>query len=306
MKPTMFYIGIDGGGTKCRARLRAVAPSGVTGDGALLGEGIGGSANIRLGLDLIWTHILDAIDGALAQAHLTRAIFSDTSLGLGLAGITTGADCERTIAAGPRFAFANAATDAHAACLGAFSGRDGAIMITGTGSAGYAWVGGRGHAVGGWGFEVNDDASAAVLGREAIRAALHGFDGLAPHTAFTRAVMAHFGGHPSDVVKWVTVARPGDYGTLAPMIMSHAADGDLIAVGIVERAAQDLGKYLARLNEIGAPKICLVGGMADVLTPWLAPWTRSVLAVPEHDAIEGAILLAQGAPNGMDVEAVMS
>ncbi|OYW79888.1 MAG: ATPase, partial [Asticcacaulis sp. 32-58-5] len=300
MKPTAFYIGIDGGGTKCRARLRGAAVSTHVGEGALLGECVGGSANIRLGLDLIWSHILEAIDGALAQAHLTRAIFSDTSIGLGLAGITTAADCERTIAAGPRFAFANAATDAHAACLGAFSGRDGAIMITGTGSAGYAWVDGRGHAVGGWGFEVNDDASAAVLGREAIRAALHGYDGLEPHTAFTRAVMAHFGGHPSDVVKWVTHARPADYGTLAPMLMSHAAEGDQIAVGIVERAAHDLGKYLTRLNELGAPKICLVGGMSDALVPWLAPWTRTVLAEPEHDAIEGALLLAHGASNGLN------
>ncbi|MFT3996767.1 MAG: BadF/BadG/BcrA/BcrD ATPase family protein [Asticcacaulis sp.] len=287
-----YFLGIDGGGSNCRARLRDA-------DGRLIGEGISGSANIRLGLDLIWGHIMEATDQALTKGGLNREALSHTAIGLGLAGITSAADAERTVAAGPRFAFASAGTDAHAAVLGAFSGRDGAILITGTGSAGYAWVKGEGHAVGGWGFEVSDDGSAAALGRDALRVSLHAHDGLAPRSAFTQAVMARFGGHPSGVVAWVTEARPKDYGTLAPLILSHAQGGDPVAVSLVERAAQNLGRYMRRLNELGAPKICLVGGMAEVLTPWLAPWTRPVLAEAEHDAIEGALLMAHGAGNGL-------
>ncbi|MGA9657666.1 MAG: BadF/BadG/BcrA/BcrD ATPase family protein [Asticcacaulis sp.] len=292
-----YFIGIDGGGTKCRARLRGVPQDGQLGE--LLGEGMGGPANIRIGLDLAWGHILEAIDGALAQARLNRSVFSETALGLGLAGITSARDVQMTIQAGLAFGYAQAASDAHAACLGAFSGRNGAIMITGTGSAGYAWVEGVGHAVGGWGFEINDDGSAASLGRSAIRAAVHGFDGLTTHTAFTRAVMAHFGGHPADIVAWVNQAGPSDFGTLAPIVMQYAGEGDAVAVELVEASAQDIGRYLARLHALGAPKLCLVGGMAESLMPWLAPWTRTILTTPEHDAVEGAIMLAHGAPNGM-------
>ncbi|MDE1150555.1 MAG: BadF/BadG/BcrA/BcrD ATPase family protein [Azospirillaceae bacterium] len=75
----LYFLGIDGGGTKCRARLRDAR-------GALLGEGLGGPANIRLGLDLAWGSILDAADGALAQAGLDRDALDQTHAGLGLAG----------------------------------------------------------------------------------------------------------------------------------------------------------------------------------------------------------------------------
>jgi len=287
-----YYLGIDGGGTKCRARLQSA-------DGQLLGEALGGPANIRLGLEVVWPNMLDAMDVALSQAGLDRRVFPRLAVGLGLAGITTAEDVTLTLRAGPDFGFITAATDAHIACLGAFSGRNGAIMISGTGSAGYAWVDGQGHAIGGWGFEVNDDGSAAVLGREAVAAALHGHDGLGPHTDFTRALMAHFGGLPSDVVHWATQARPRDYGALAPLIAEYAHKGDPVASDLLRKAANDLGLYLRRLHDLSGTPVCLVGGMADVLTPWLTPDARALLQAPEQDALSGALLLAHGAANGL-------
>ncbi len=290
--PPVIYAGVDGGGTHCRVRLRDT-------DGRVLGEAEGGPANIRLGLNLVWANILSALDQALTQAGQSPVSWDKISIGLGLAGIADTSDVERTIKAGPRFARIDAATDAHTACLGAFSGRDGGLLIAGTGSAAYAWVGGKGHPVGGWGFEVCDDGSAASLGRESIRSALQGWDGLAPETDFTRAVILHFGGHPADIVHWVTTAKPRDYGQLAPLTMKYADDGDAIAVGLVQQSAHDLGRYIARLHEIGATKVCLVGGMAKPFGPWLSPWTNSVLAEPEHDALDGAILMAHGRDNGI-------
>ena len=287
-----LFAGVDGGGTKCRVRLRDAG-------GALLGEAEGGSGNVRLGLDLVWSNIIAALDEVLAQAGLDRTAYGRMSLGLGLAGISRADDADATIAAGPKFGRCDAASDAHTACLGAFSGRDGGILISGTGSAAYAWVGGLSYQVGGWGFEVCDNGSAADLGRSAIRKALTCYDGLAPETEFTRALIARFGGQPADVVHWVTTAKPRDYGSLAPMIMSHAQTGDVVAVALVERSAHDLGRYIARLHEIGARKVCLVGGMAPVFMPWLSSWARSVLAEPEHDALEGAIMLAHGQDNGL-------
>ncbi len=43
-------------------------------------------------------------------------------------------------------------TDAHAACIGAHNGADGAIIIIGTGVVGYQTQNGEGVQVGGWGF----------------------------------------------------------------------------------------------------------------------------------------------------------
>ncbi len=291
-KTPSLYVGVDGGGTHCRVRLRDAA-------GALLGEAEGGPANIRLGLNLAWGNILGALDKALSQAQRPSTSWDEISIGLGLAGIADAGDIEKTLKAGPRFARADAATDAHTACLGAFSGRDGGLLIAGTGSAAYAWVAGRGYPVGGWGFEVCDDGSAASLGREAIRAALHGWDGLAPVSDFTRAVISHFGGHPAEIVHWVTTAKPRDFGQIAPLTMKYADEGDAIAVQLVQQSATDLGRYIARLHELGCAKVCLVGGMAKPFGPWLSPWTHSILAEPEHDALEGGLLMAHGAENGI-------
>ena len=288
-----YFIGIDGGGTQCRARL-------TTPDGTVIGEGFGGPTNIRLGLGPVWEHWMKAVDQCLGLANLERDILSDTAIGLGLAGITSPEDCLNTIKAGPQFSQSRVAPDAHVACRGAVSGKDGAILITGTGSVGYAYLGGKGHYVGGWGFEVSDDGSAASLGREALHASLAAFDGMAPQSPFTRAMLDSFGGHPSGIVHWVTSAKPKDYGSLAPMIMAHADDGDPVAVALVQHVAVDVGRYISRLHELGAGKICLIGGMAKSLQRWLSPWTHVLLAHPDNDAVTGALILAHGAGTGFE------
>ncbi|MBB6251155.1 BadF/BadG/BcrA/BcrD ATPase family protein [Nitrospirillum iridis] len=281
-----FYLGVDGGGTKCRARLR-------TADGLLLGEGLGGPANIRLGLDRAWSSILDAIQKALAQAGLDASAFARLHVGMGLAGIVTPADRVRTRATAPTFASLSTETDAHTACLGAFSGRDGAILIAGTGSAGYALINGQGHAVGGWGFEVSDEGSGASIGREAIRVALRAHDNLSPETGLTRQVRQRLGGSPAAIIAWVNDAGPADYGHLAPDVLAHAAQGDAVACAILAKAAKELEVYIRHLHALGAPHLCLMGGLSTPLTPWLSPWARSLLVEPEGDALEGALLMAR-------------
>lgn len=281
-----YLIGVDGGGTTARARLCDAA-------GAPLGEGAGGPGNIRLGLKTAWANIATAIDGALAAAGLSRAIFARTSIALGLAGIVDAADAAATVSAGPAFGRAVAVSDAHIACLGAFAGQDGAILITGTGSAAHAVVDGIGRPVFGWGFEVDDKGSAAALGRNAISAALEAHDGLVPESALTRAVREAIGGTPGAMVQWITAARPNDYGTIAPMVFAAAREGDVVAVSLVRRSAADLERMIARLVDIGAHQVCLMGGMAPHIEPWLARAARDRLTVPEDDAIAGAFQLAR-------------
>lgn len=288
-----YLIGVDGGGTSARARLYDAG-------GNALGEGVGGPGNIRLGLAIAWANIATAIDGALAAAGLSRAIFAQTSIALGLAGIVDKADADATVSAGPDFQRAAAVSDAHIACLGAFAGGDGAILITGTGSAAYAIVGGIGRSIFGWGFEVDDKGSAAALGRSAITAALDALDGLAPETALTRDVRDRIGGSAGAIVQWITAAQPKDYGTIAPMIFAAAGAGDAIGLSLVRRSAADLERMIARLTELGARQVCLMGGMAPHIAPWLADAARDILTPPKHDAVTGAFLLARGPINEDD------
>ncbi len=282
-----FYLGVDGGGTRCRARLR-------DNKGHILGEAESGPANIRLGLDLSWTNIMLAIDKVLAKAGLTREILPQTAVGLGLAGVVTPADCARTLKAAPNVTFGalRAAADYHVACLGAFEGRDGGIQIAGTGSSGYAIIDGRGHPVGGWGFVLSEKGSAAALGRDAVNAALRAHDGLAPTSAFTQALLVHFG-HPAAIIDWSETACPSDYGALSPIVFDHARQRDAIAIGLIEETAADIDTFIAHQIGLGAPRVCLVGGLAPHIRPWLTDTTLAVLAEPATDILDGAILLAR-------------
>lgn len=289
MTAIRYLIGVDGGGTGCRARIRDASADNI------LGEGFGGPGNVRLGMDVAWSNILTAIDGALDVAGLGRAALSDCAVGLGLAGIVDSKSGAEAAAVGPRCAVVEAVSDAHVACLGAFDGQDGAILITGTGSAGHAVIGGCGVPMFGWGFEVGDRGSAAALGRSAITVAIDGHDGLAPTSAFTRAVLAAIGGARDRVINWITAARPRDYGSLAPLVLEFAAHGDPIALALVRQSAADLEAMMARLLELGSDRLCLVGGMADHISQWLSPWARSVIVPAAKDAVDGAILLARQA-----------
>jgi len=282
-----FYLGVDGGGTHCRVRLE-------TAEGKCVAESGGGPANVRLGQQQVWGHILAAIDAALQTAGLGREILKATSAGFGLAGVLKPQDHDYLSTQAGLFRTLAISSDCHTACLGAFDGRDGGIQIVGTGSSGYAIVGGIGYPRGGWGFYLAEKASGAALGRDAIRAALEAYDGLAPGSALTEAVMARFG-EPVAVVDWSDTALPRDYAAFAPLVFEYAGRDDAVAVSLLRALAADCSRYMQALTRLGAPRLCLLGGLADQLKPWLPQALAVELAEPAGDALSGAIWLARGA-----------
>jgi len=89
--PAPLFIGIDGGGTHCRARL-------VDATGKTLGEGQGGPSNARLDSRLVMHSILTASRGAAIAAGLAEPDLARAHAGFGLAGGAQKADCARLIA----------------------------------------------------------------------------------------------------------------------------------------------------------------------------------------------------------------
>ncbi|MFC7396676.1 BadF/BadG/BcrA/BcrD ATPase family protein [Chelatococcus sp. GCM10030263] len=286
-----LFLGIDGGGTQCRARIRDVA-------GRLLGEGRGGPANIRLGAATAMQSILMAAREALAGAGLGEADLARLNAGLGLAGAAQTSARERMAAEPHPFASVAIDTDAYAAWLGATQGADGAILIVGTGSCGFAVVGGERNSVGGWGAVVSDGGSGAVIGREGIRRAVLAFDGLGEASALTDALLAEFGGHPEPIVDWADQAKPADFGRFTPLILEHAERRDAVARAIIREAAAAIEAIACRLLALGAPTIALIGGLADPLRPWLSAAVQARLVAPAADALDGAILMARGNAGG--------
>ena len=101
-----LFLGIDGGGTKCRARLRDA-------EGKLLGEGSGGPSNIRLDPDLVWTSILTACREALSQAGLPEDDLGRVRAGMGAAGAGQRSAVARLLSRQHPFASFVIDTDAH-------------------------------------------------------------------------------------------------------------------------------------------------------------------------------------------------
>jgi glucosamine kinase len=286
-----LFIGVDGGGSRSRVRLRDAS-------GRLLGEGTAGAGNARL-RQSAFNEVMTACREAMAAAGLADADFGRIHAGFGLAGTQQDSDRQSVLDWPHPFASLAVDTDAYAAWLGAFGGRDGAILILGTGSAGTAIVKGERLNVGGWGADIADEGSGMAIGRTAIRRALWALEGMAPLTPLAEDVLAEFDRSPQNAVIWAGTATPGDYARFAPRVFDHAEKRDRLAVPILLEAAADAARLINRLLDLGAPKIAMIGGVFPRILPWLPPVLRPCLVEPEADAADGAILMAKRALQGI-------
>lgn len=286
--PEPVFLGIDGGGTNCRARIR-------DNFSAFLGEGSGGPANVLLESSLVMESILTASRAAVLDAGLGLSALEGAHAGFGLAGAGIKSAVTRLLAEPHPFLSVAVETDAYAAWLGAHGGADGAILILGTGSCGLAVVGGRQFYVSGWGAQISDEASGAMIGQEALRRTLWAYDGRAEASPLSRAILSRFRESAEEIVGFAANARPADYGRFVPLVLEHAASRDPLALALVSEAAADAARMITRLLDTGAPALCLLGGLAGVLEAWLPPPLRERLTLPQGDAMDGAILMARQA-----------
>jgi glucosamine kinase len=259
----------------------------------VLGTGIAGAAALRFGIERSLAAVTTACHAALDEAGLPREALKDITAGVGLAGVGRKGMLEQLIAQPHPFRAVTYVNDATIACLGAHAGRDGGIVIVGTGSVGFAVVEGREIRVGGYGFPISDEGSGADLGLHAIKLSLRAYDERNPATDFTREVMARFRDDPFEAVAWMDKATATDYASFAPLVMRHADNGDPVARKVVRDAAEQIDELVRRLVECGAPKIALLGGLASPIQLWLAPDVQRRLAPVEGDAVDGALLLAR-------------
>jgi glucosamine kinase len=281
-----LYLGVDGGATHCRARLRDA-------DGTLLAEASGAAANIHVDFAAAVNAMHAAVDEVLAKAALHDVHRATITLGFGLAGFKQGSDQTRVAGAFHGFRLVCAANDATTACIGAHAGADGGLVIAGTGSAAIARVGGKETIIGGRGFALGDDGSGSHIGLEALRSAMRAHDRLAPASALTADILSEFG-DPVAMMNWALQAKPGDFGAFAPRVFEHVAARDPIALKIASKAARAIGALTRGVLALGAERVALVGGVGEALRPYFEPDIAARLSPPLYDPTDGAILFAGG------------
>lgn len=279
----VLYLGVDGGGTGCRA---AVADA----DGQILGVANAGPANITSDPDTARDNILSAAFGALSLAFGpdTAAIeLPRLHAGLGLAGANAAGAAGRLRLALP-FQSIRIESDAVAAAKGALGADDGIVAALGTGSVFAVQQQGEVRCFGGWGLVLGDEGSGAHLGRAALSLALRAVDGLVPMTPFLKDLLADHGG-PASVVSFAHTARPADFARLAPRIL---ASDDSAAQSLWQQSLADVTAILGHLRKDAPFAVTFIGGLGSV-------YAAALPQIPQRaargSALDGALLLAREA-----------
>lgn len=271
-----IFLGIDGGGTGCRAALADAR-------GRLLGQGQGGAANINTDVDGAAASILHATAEAIAD----RAIDPHGLVAvLGLAGGSMQGAVRRLTAILP-FARLRIVNDGITAARGALGNRDGVLAAMGTGSVFAVQRGGQIRQVGGRGFLMGDQGSGAVLGRALLAQAMRAGDGLAPMTPLLRNLLEEFGGIEG-IIGFGNRAHPGDFARLAPRMVTS---DDPAARAILKAARDDLLDILTTLRGAEDLPVTFTGGLGPHYSAALAD------ALPQRAAqgtgLDGALAMAQ-------------
>lgn len=277
-----LHLGLDGGGSGCRALLWR---------GAVIGAGSAGPANASSDPEGAAANLRAAAEAAARDAGLPPAAL-DAAIGhAGVAGVQSPAQAAWLAARLPgRCRVTEDRDTAVAGALGATG--DGAVAAIGTGSFVALRRDGVLRAAGGWGLALSDNASGGWLGREALAATLAGCDGTGPRSDLTAALLARFGA-AQDIAAFAATARPADYAALAPEIVAAAQAGDAVATALIARGADWIEAALAALGHRDEP-ICLTGGLAPCYRAALDRPGRRFMA-PIGTPLDGALALARSA-----------
>ena len=284
-----YAVGVDGGGSHCRAII-------VDQNNTIVGRGEGGPANAYQNIELAKRSIINAVDSALRD--MGAAVDKSFVLAMGLAGLNV-SSVKRQLIQWPNPWQAQGAhtfytTDLHIAHLGAHAGADGAVIVVGTGSCAYASVNGLCHSIGGHGFPCGDKAGGAWFGLRAVQQVLLSADALAPPSCLTRALCDYF--QITDVlllVEKLSGAGQHEYAKLAPLVFNAADVGDELALTLLVEAADYIQALIIKLQDVGAKRISLLGGIAQRLSLVLASEFREYLSPALESPMQGAVRFAR-------------
>ncbi len=285
-KTNYLYMGIDGGGTKCKVCIQDA-------EGNTLGTGLCGSANPAYGMDVVSESILNATKQALAEADLNESDMSRLIVGAGLGGLHL-PRYQKLAESWPHpFKEIYFTNDVITATLGAHNGQDGGLIIVGTGFSASGVVNGIEHNIGGFGFALGETCSGYWIGHEAIQCVLRAYDNLGPQTLISQLLTKHLGGEGYELAEKVSHFSVKDFAALAPLVFKAQEQEDAIAQGIIEQSCQFTTLVANQLIEKGCCRVSLIGGIATQLASRLPKDIRKMLVEPIYQPEIGAILYAK-------------
>jgi glucosamine kinase len=184
-------------------------------------------------------------------------------------------------------------SDLHTACLGAHEGKEGAVIVVGTGSCGFSSVNGDTLNLGGHGFLMGDQGSGAWVGLEAIKAVLLAMDDLGPQTLLSRSLAQHLDCEGLAMVEEMTGMPSRNYAKIAPLVFTAAEQEDSVALNILKEAGLYISALANKLLATNPQRLSMIGGVSMRLLPWLDEAIVAQVVDPIEQPEFGAIHFAK-------------
>lgn len=270
-----YYLGLDGGGTGCRAVL-------TDADGRVLGRGEGGPANINSDRDGAFAAIMST-----AMAALGGREPKSVAACLGLAGANISGARNWL---GPMLPFGKVRVvhDAVTAVAGALGEADGIVAAMGTGSVFSRQLGGEVVSIGGWGPVLGDEASGAWVGKRFLSLVLRAEDGLEAATPLTKAALRALDG-VQGIVTFARTATGADFARQARNVFEQADDP--AAEQVIAEATEHVVRAIEKLQPERRLPVTFTGGLGPIYANRLIDtWDqRPARGTP----LDGAVLLSR-------------
>ena len=286
----MYYIGIDGGGTKS---------IGILSDGKkILSEVMLTSSNPK---DIGIERAAELICSLIRQL-LPKNMNEEVSVFAGIAGAGSCSDelCALLLKEFPSFNI-RVGTDADNLVALCLDKKDGCVIVCGTGSVAYVQNDERIHRVGGWGYLLDSGGSGYDIGRDGIEAVLRAKDGRSNATLITSYVREKLGKHPSDALDEIYSGGKSFIASFAECVFKADSDGDMVAGNILARNAHKVAEHVITAESIiQKPFECILSGgivenhmdFVDRIRDFCAE-TECNITVNEKNAVYGALKLAK-------------
>ena len=299
---SVYYIGIDGGGTKTEAIL-------TDAQGKLLGRALTSATNPNdVGVETSVTLMSDLVHQLMMQTGIHP---QNVCLFAGISGALNHKDAltNGLRRAQPTLSQVEIGSDIVNLIYAELPLGDGACVICGTGSACFLRCEDQLYRIGGWGYLLDSAGSGYDFGRMALEAALKAYDGRGNATLLTEMLRQHLGKPVQEALSDIYAQGKPYIASCAPLVFKAAAMGDAVAEDLMNVNAKALAEMIdtacRKREDLGrstcAPMpVALGGGINQKEAP---AWTERIakhlthpdqvsLSVAEVPMVVGAVLKA--------------
>jgi glucosamine kinase len=276
-------VAADGGGTGCRACAGTL-------ERGILAEARGGPGNVHSNFDTALANLIGTISAALAKAGLGNVPPEEITAHLGVAGAHSDVEIAAVKAALP-YGQSSVTGDRATSVRGVLGEADGFVIALGTGTIVARQKNLTMKTIGGWGFNLSDQASGAWLGRRLLEEVIHAEDGMRQHTPLSQRTLDAKGGLVGIVI-FGGSATPGDYAPMARDVITAASAGDALGCALMAEGAAYLETGLSTLGFVPGDILSLAGGVGPHYGDHLPPSLTRNLQEPKGSALDGAFAMA--------------